>query len=172
VVRAAPMELWRMDVLDGLHLADGSSAKALTGIDRYSRCCVAARLMPRELTLPVCDGFASAMRAQCRGADPDRHGKVFTGRFHQPPVEVLFDRICRENGVEHLLGVCDTTINELGRQQRATPQSTTSARGRAVPHHPRPGTTPSTYADQRQPVSRGTRTRNRHSHRYRQVPSR
>ena len=31
------------------------------------------------------------------------NGKVFTGRFDQPPVEVLFDRICRENGIEHLL---------------------------------------------------------------------
>jgi hypothetical protein len=28
---------------------------------------------------------------------------VFTGRYHHPPTEVLFDRICRENGVEHLL---------------------------------------------------------------------
>jgi Integrase core domain len=28
---------------------------------------------------------------------------VFTGRFNHPPVEVLFDRICRENGIEHLL---------------------------------------------------------------------
>ncbi|WP_261862684.1 integrase core domain-containing protein, partial [Mycobacterium montefiorense] len=31
------------------------------------------------------------------------NGKVFTGRFFHPPVEVLFDRICRENGIEHLL---------------------------------------------------------------------
>jgi len=31
------------------------------------------------------------------------NGKVFTGRFAHPPVEVLFDRICRENGIEHLL---------------------------------------------------------------------
>jgi hypothetical protein len=31
------------------------------------------------------------------------NGKVFTGRFAQPPVEVLFDRICRENGVDHIL---------------------------------------------------------------------
>jgi hypothetical protein len=32
-------------------------------------------------------------------------GKVFTGRFHKPgvPVEVLFDRICRENGISHRL---------------------------------------------------------------------
>jgi hypothetical protein len=28
---------------------------------------------------------------------------VFTGRFNLPPVEVLFDRVCRENGIEHLL---------------------------------------------------------------------
>lgn len=31
------------------------------------------------------------------------NGKVFTGRFNHPPVEVLFDVICREHGIEHLL---------------------------------------------------------------------
>lgn len=31
------------------------------------------------------------------------NGKVFTGRFNHPPVEVLFDAICRRNGIEHLL---------------------------------------------------------------------
>ena len=31
------------------------------------------------------------------------NGKVFTGRFHHPPVEVLFEAICREHGIEHLL---------------------------------------------------------------------
>jgi hypothetical protein len=31
------------------------------------------------------------------------NGKVFTGRFNQPPVEVLFDRVCRENGITHRL---------------------------------------------------------------------
>ena len=31
------------------------------------------------------------------------NGRVFTGRFFTPPAEVLFDRICRENGIEHLL---------------------------------------------------------------------
>jgi transposase InsO family protein len=102
--RAAPMELWQMDVVGGFHLADGSSAKALTGIDDHSRFCVSARLMPRERTQAVCDGLAAAMRAH---GVPEQiltdNGKVFTGRFHTPPVEVLFDRICRENGVEHLL---------------------------------------------------------------------
>lgn len=31
------------------------------------------------------------------------NGKVFTGRFNKPPVEVLFDRVCRENGITHRL---------------------------------------------------------------------
>jgi hypothetical protein len=52
----------------------------------------------------VCEGFGVALR---KYGVPDQvltdNGKVFTGRFAQPPVEVLFDRICRENGIEHLL---------------------------------------------------------------------
>ena len=31
------------------------------------------------------------------------NGKVFTDQFSHPPVEVLFDAICREHGIEHLL---------------------------------------------------------------------
>jgi transposase InsO family protein len=31
------------------------------------------------------------------------NGKVFTGRFGPGTGEVLFDRICRENGIDHLL---------------------------------------------------------------------
>jgi Integrase core domain len=31
------------------------------------------------------------------------NGKVFTGRFGLHPVEVLFDRLCRENGISHRL---------------------------------------------------------------------
>jgi transposase InsO family protein len=102
--RAAPNELWQLDVVGGFLLADGTTAKALTGIDDHSRFCVSARLMPKERTQPVCDAFADAMR---RHGVPQQvltdNGKVFTGRFFHPPVEVLFDRICRENGVEHLL---------------------------------------------------------------------
>src|SRR5207302_3416928 len=46
--RSAPNELWQLDVVGGFLLADGSTAKALTGVDDYSRFCVSARLMPRE----------------------------------------------------------------------------------------------------------------------------
>jgi transposase InsO family protein len=102
--RGAAMELWQMDIVGGFPLADGTSAKALTGIDDHSRMCVAARLMARERTRPVCDGLRLALAAY--GAPQQiltDNGKVFTGRFGHPPVEVLFDAICRENGIEHLL---------------------------------------------------------------------
>jgi transposase InsO family protein len=102
--RGAPMELWQMDVVGGFALADGTSAKALTGIDDHSRMCVCARLMAREPTRAVCDGLRGALASY--GA-PEQiltdNGKVFTGRFAHPPVEVLFDAICRQNGIEHLL---------------------------------------------------------------------
>src|SRR6267142_1884707 len=102
--RAAPMELWQLDTVGGFLLADGTAAKALTGVDDHSRYCVSARLMARERTQSVCDGFSSALRTYGVPAQVlTDNGKVFTGRFAQPPVEVLFDRICRENGGDHLL---------------------------------------------------------------------
>jgi transposase InsO family protein len=102
--RGAPMELWQLDLVHGFLLADGTSAKALTGVDDHSRYCVSARLMPRERTQSVCDGFSSALNTYGTPAQVlTDNGKVFTGRFAQPPVEVLFDRICRENGVDHIL---------------------------------------------------------------------
>jgi transposase InsO family protein len=98
--RGAPMELWQMDVVGGFPLDDGSSAKALTGIDDHSRMCVCARLMARERTRAVCDGLRGALAAY---GVPEQiltdNGKVFTGRFNHPPAEA----ICRENGIEHLL---------------------------------------------------------------------
>ena len=58
----------------------------------------------RATARPVCDALAEAMRAH---GIPDQsltdNGKVFTGRFGPSTGEVLFDRICRENGVRHLL---------------------------------------------------------------------
>lgn len=102
--RGAPMELWQMDIVGGFPLADGTSAKALTGIDDHSRMCVCARLMARERTRAVCDGLRDAL---ARYGVPEQiltdNGKVFTGRFNHPVVEVLFDAICREHGIEHLL---------------------------------------------------------------------
>src|SRR5918998_6016364 len=102
--RGAPMELWQMDVVGGFALADGRRAKALTGVDDHSRFCVSAYLTFRETAQRVCDGLALAMRTY---GVPEEvltdNGKVFTGRFNKPPVEVLFDRGCRENGITHRL---------------------------------------------------------------------
>jgi len=120
--RGSPMELWQMDLVGGFALVDGSTAKALTGVDDHSRFCVSARLMVRERTRPVCDGLADAMRSH---GVPDQvltdNGKVFTGRFNHPPTEVLFDRICRENGVEHLLTAprSPTTTGKIERFHRS-----------------------------------------------------
>jgi transposase InsO family protein len=119
--RARPMELWQLDLVGGFGLADGTSLKALTGIDDHSRFCVSALLMPRERTQPVCDGFAAALRTH---GVPEQvltdNGKVFTGRFNHPPTEVLFDRICRENGIEHLLTAprSPTTTGKIERFHR------------------------------------------------------
>jgi hypothetical protein len=76
----------------------------LTGVDDHSRFCVSAYLTYRETAQRVCDGLALAMRTH---GVPEEiltdNGKVFTGRFNKPPVEVLFDRVCRENGIAHRL---------------------------------------------------------------------
>ena len=102
--RGTPMELWQMDVVGGFVLADGTRAKVLTGIDDHSRFCVSAYVMPRETSRHVCDGLSLAMRRWgIPGEILTDNGKVFTGRFNQPPAEVLFDRICRENGITHRL---------------------------------------------------------------------
>src|SRR4051794_9313523 len=102
--RGRPMELWQMDVVGGFVLADGTRAKALTGVDDHSRYCVSAFLMVRESSQRVCEGLGLALRTY---GVPEEiltdNGKVFTGRFNRPPVEVLFDRICRENGITHRL---------------------------------------------------------------------
>jgi transposase InsO family protein len=102
--RGRPMELWQMDVMGGVLLDDGTELKAVTGIDDNSRFCVAVGLVARATTRPVCGVFAAALRTH---GVPEEvltdNGKVFTGRFHQRPVEVLFDRICRENGITHRL---------------------------------------------------------------------
>jgi transposase InsO family protein len=119
--RAVAMELWQLDVVGGFLLADGSHAKALTGVDDHSRFCVSARLMPRERTRAVCDALAAALRAYgCPQQLLTDNGRVFTGRFNHPPVEVLFDRICRDNGIEHLLTAprSPTTTGKIERFHR------------------------------------------------------
>jgi transposase InsO family protein len=120
--RGTPMELWQMDTVGGFVLADGTRAKALSGVDDHSRFCISAHLMVRESSQRVCEGLAAALRTWgVPGQILTDNGKVFTGRFNRPPVEVLFDRICRENGIEHLLTQprSPTTTGKIERFHRA-----------------------------------------------------
>ena len=82
----------------------GSEAKIVSGIDDHSRFVVSARVVARATARPVCDALALAMR---RHGVPEQiltdNGKVFTARFGPGPGPVLFDRICTDNGIKHLL---------------------------------------------------------------------
>jgi transposase InsO family protein len=100
--RDRPMQLWQMDVMGGVLLDDDTELKVVTGVDDHSRFCVAAGLVLRATSKAVCGVLAASLR---RYGIPDEiltdNGKVFTGRFGPQPVEVLFDRILRENGISH-----------------------------------------------------------------------
>ena len=102
--RGRPMELWQLDVMGGVLLADDTELKAVTAIDDHSRFCLAVGLVARATSRPVCGVFAAALaRFGAPEAVLTDNGRVFTGRYASRPMEVLFDRICRENGIEHIL---------------------------------------------------------------------
>src|ERR1039458_3524559 len=91
-----------MDVVGGVLLEDGTECKILTGIDDHSRFMVCAGIMTRATGRQVYGHFAAALEKH--GAPEDMltdNGKVFTNRFGLTPTEVLFDRICRDNGISH-----------------------------------------------------------------------
>lgn len=99
--REVSMELWQLDIVDGIKLADGSDTKIVTGVDDHSRFCVIATVVRRATGRAVCVAFTEALH---RFGIPDEvltdNGKQFTGRFTKPrPAEVMFERICRENGI-------------------------------------------------------------------------
>jgi transposase InsO family protein len=102
--RDRPMQLWQMDVMGGVVLDDGTELKIVTGVDDHSRFCVAAGLVQRATARAVCEVFKAAI---LRYGVPDEvltdNGKVFTGRFGTHKAEVMFDRMCRENGISHRL---------------------------------------------------------------------
>jgi transposase InsO family protein len=102
--RSRAMELWQMDIVGGVRLVDGCEAKIVSGIDDHSRFVVCACVVMRATARPVCDALEAAML--CHGmpeAILTDNGKVFTARFGPGPGPVRFDRICRENGINHIL---------------------------------------------------------------------
>ena len=102
--RPRPMDLWQMDVMGRVFLAGGAEVKIVTGIDDHSRFVVCAKAVMRATARPVCQALTGAL---ARHGIPEQiltdNGKVFTGRFGPGPGPVLFDRICRDNGIKHLL---------------------------------------------------------------------
>ncbi len=102
--RGRSMELWQMDVMGRAFLADGRELKFVTGIDDHSRFVVCARVVARATARPVCDALVWALRTH---GVPEQiltdNGKVFTARFGLGPGPVLFDKICHDNGIKHLL---------------------------------------------------------------------
>jgi transposase InsO family protein len=103
--REAPMQLWQLDIVGGIRLADGTELKLVSGIDDHSRFCVMAALVARATGRAVCAAFAATLARYGVPAEVlTDNGRQFTGRFGKPrPAEVLFDRICRENGITHRL---------------------------------------------------------------------
>ena len=102
--RSRAMELWQMDIVGGVMLADGWKASIVSGIDDHSRFVVSAHVVRRATARPVCDALAKAMRTY---GVPEEiltdNGKVFTSRFGPGDTPVLFDRILAQNGIKHRL---------------------------------------------------------------------
>ena len=101
--RSRSMELWQIDVMSSV-LASGVGVSVVTGIDDHSRFCVMAKVVARATARPVCDALLEALTTY---GIPEQiltdNGKVFTGRLGRRPANVLFDRICLNNGIRHLL---------------------------------------------------------------------
>lgn len=99
--RETPMHLWQLDLVGGIYLADGRECKLLSGIDDHSRFVVSATVLSVPSGRAVADAFVRTMRVYGVPAEVlTDNGKQFTGRFTKPrPAEVLFERVCRENGI-------------------------------------------------------------------------
>jgi transposase InsO family protein len=110
--RPGPMQLWGIDIVGGIQIVNTTTgelreAKIVTGVDDHSRFCVMATVVERATARAVCLAFAQAL---ARHGVPDEvitdNGKQFTDRFNRygpSRGEVLFDKICRKNGITHRL---------------------------------------------------------------------
>ena len=124
--RPGPMQLWGIDIVGGIGLVNPVTgelreAKIVTGVDDHSRFCVMAKVVERATGRAVCLGFAQAL---ARHGVPEEvitdNGKQFTDRFSRyGPTrgEVLFDKICRKNGITHRL-TQPASPNQNGKVER------------------------------------------------------
>ena len=124
--RPGPMQLWGIDIVGGIELVNPVTgqlreAKIVTGVDDHSRFCVMAAVVERATGRAVCVAFAQAL---VRFGVPEEvitdNGKQFTDRFNRyrpSRGEVLFDKICRRNGITHRLTV-PASPNQNGKVER------------------------------------------------------
>jgi transposase InsO family protein len=106
--RPAAMQLWQLDIVYAPRLVDVATGEVragriVTGVDDHSRYCVLARVVERATGRAICLAFSEALQ---RYGAPEEvltdNGQQFTGRFSRGG-EVLFDKICRRNGITHRL---------------------------------------------------------------------
>src|SRR5262245_48883896 len=124
--RPGPMQQWGIDIVGGIDLVDVVTgelrgAKIVTGVDDHSRFCVMATVVERATARAVCLAFAQAL---ARYGAPEEvitdNGKQFTDRFNRYGAsrgEVLFDKICRKNGITHRL-TQPASPNQNGKVER------------------------------------------------------
>src|SRR5918997_3560872 len=95
------------DIAEGISLVNPATgvlreAKVVTAVDDHSRFCVIAKVVERATGRAVCLALAEALT---RFGVPEEiltdNGKQFTDRFGTGARigEVLFDKICRRNGI-------------------------------------------------------------------------
>jgi transposase InsO family protein len=124
--RPAAMQLWQLDIVGGVRMVDPASgvlreAKLVTAVDDHSRFCVIAKVTERATARAVCLALTEAL---ARFGVPEEiitdNGKQFTDRFgkYRPRTgEVLFDKICRKNGITHRL-TAPASPNQNGKVER------------------------------------------------------
>jgi transposase InsO family protein len=124
--RPGPMQLWQMDIVGGIRLVSPVTgelreAKVVTAVDDHSRYCVIAKVVERATGRAVCLALAEAL---ARFGVPEEintdNGKQFTDRFGKHGTgngEVLFDKICRKNGITHRL-TAPASPNQNGKVER------------------------------------------------------
>jgi transposase InsO family protein len=108
--RSESMALWQLDIMGSVMIADDTTAtgtrevKLITGIDDHSRYLVLAAVVAHPTSRAVCRAFLAAL---AEFGVPEQvltdNGMQFTGAYvHPKRSEVLFERICRRNGIDHL----------------------------------------------------------------------
>jgi transposase InsO family protein len=124
--RPGPMQLWQMDIVGGIRLVSPVTGelregKVVTAVDDHSRYCVIAKVAERATARVVCLALAEAL---VRFGVPEEiitdNGKQFTDRFGRHGArngEVLFDKICRKNGITHRL-TAPASPNQNGKVER------------------------------------------------------